>query len=158
MAAKDLNLFWFEEPVHWYDEIQGMKYVRQKTGIKVCAGQSEFSYRGCRELVEGEAVDILNFDVSIGGGVTEWMRVARMAETSQIMMTHHEEPLIAMHLMGSIKKGLCPEYFSEIRDPLTPILIEEAPKIEKGWVTISDAPGFGLNFNEEVVNKYRVDY
>jgi L-alanine-DL-glutamate epimerase-like enolase superfamily enzyme len=45
LAAKDFNLFWFEESVHWYDEIQGMKYVRQKTGIKVCAGQSEFSYR-----------------------------------------------------------------------------------------------------------------
>jgi L-alanine-DL-glutamate epimerase-like enolase superfamily enzyme len=60
--------------------------------------------------------------------------------------------------IGAIKGDLCPEYFSEIRDPLTPILIEKPSEIEKGWVTISDASGFGLNFNEEVVNKYKVDY
>jgi D-arabinonate dehydratase len=158
LAVRELNLAWFEEPVHWYDEIQGMKYVRQQTGIKVCAGQSEFSYRGCRELVEGEAVDILNFDVSIGGGVTEWIRIARMAETFQIYMTHHEEPLISMHLMGSIKGGLHPEYFMEARDPLTPILVTDAPKIENGWLKISDTPGFGLKFNEDVINKYKVNY
>jgi D-arabinonate dehydratase len=157
-AAKDLDLLWFEEPVHWYDEIQGMKYVRRKTGTNVCAGQSEFCARGCRELVEGEAVDMLNFDVSIGGGVTEWIRVARMAETHQVLMTHHEEPLIANHLMGAIKRGLCPEYFSAIRDPLTPILLEGAPEIENGWVKIPDASGFGLTFNEDVIDRYKVAY
>jgi len=155
LAVRDLDLAWFEEPVHWHDEIQGMKYIRQKTGIKICAGQSEFSNRGCRELVEGEAVDILNFDVSIGGGVTEWMRIARMAEMHQICMAHHEEPCIAMHLMGAIKGGLYPEYFSEIRDPLTPILLEGAPKAENGWVQIPNVPGFGLTFNEDVINKYK---
>lgn len=156
LAVKEFNLAWFEEPVQWYDEIKGMNYVRQRTGIKVCAGQSEFSNRGCRELVEGEAVDILNFDVSIGAGVSEWIRVARMAETFNIQMTHHEEPYICMHLLGSVKNGLYPEYFTKVRDPLTPIILENPPRVQDGWVTIPEEPGFGLKINEDVVAKYRV--
>jgi L-alanine-DL-glutamate epimerase-like enolase superfamily enzyme len=157
LAVRDLGITWFEEPVHWYDEIQGMKYVRQHTGLSVSAGQSEFSYRGCRELVEGEAVDILNFDTSCGGGVTEWMRVAKMAETFQVRMAHHEEPLISMHLMGAIKHGLYPEYFSEVRDPMTPRLVKNLPKIANGWVSIPTAPGFGIELDEDFIRRYKVD-
>ena len=53
--------------------------VRNMTGIPVCAGQSEISRAGCRDLMMSGAIDVCNFDASWGGGPTEWRRVAGTA-------------------------------------------------------------------------------
>ena len=45
----------------------------------VCAGQSEHSASGCRELMEAGAIDVCNFDASWSGGPTEWRRAAAIA-------------------------------------------------------------------------------
>ena len=155
-GVRDLNIRWFEEPVHWYDEILGMNFVRQHTGLPVAAGQSEFSHRGCRELIEGGAVDVINFDIR-GGGVTEWMKVASMAEMYEIDMAHHEDALISMHMLAAVRLGTYPEYFPDARDPLTPHILLEQPKIENGTVRLPDKPGFGFAFDEAFIKKYRVD-
>ena len=47
--------------------------------VRVCAGQSEFSAGGCRDLMVEGAIDVCNFDASWSGGPTEWRRVAAMA-------------------------------------------------------------------------------
>ena len=67
-GVADCHIAWFEEPVHWYDQVRGMHEVRAATGIRVTAGQSEMQRWGCRDLVEGGAVDILNTDLSLAGG------------------------------------------------------------------------------------------
>ncbi len=155
--VKELGIEWFEEPVQWHDYIPGMKYVREKTGLAVTAGQSDFFHDGCRRMIEAEAVDIINYDVSGGSGISDWLKVAKMAEFYQIKMAHHEDPLIAMHLLAGVQFGLYPEYFSELRDPLTPKIVVNQPKIERGAIKVSEAPGFGLEFDEEFIKKYRVD-
>jgi hypothetical protein len=56
-----------------------MRDVRFSAGVRVCAGQSEFSAAGCRNLMEAGAIDVCNFDASWSGGPTEWRRVAALA-------------------------------------------------------------------------------
>ena len=51
------------------DDIRGMREVRQRTKIPINAGQSEISGQGMRRLINSNAVDIVNFDASEGGGV-----------------------------------------------------------------------------------------
>jgi D-galactarolactone cycloisomerase len=156
-GVKELGIEWFEEPVQWDDYIGGMKYVRERTGLPVTAGQSEFFHTGCKELLEGEAVDILNYDVSFGPGITDWLSVAKMAELYKIRMAHHEEPLVSMHLLAGSEYGLYPEYFSKARDPLTPQIVINQPKVERGKVELPDRPGFGLEFDDSFVRRYKVD-
>lgn len=151
------NIAWFEEPVHWYDQIRGMREVRAATGIRVTAGQSEMHRWGCRDLVEGGAVDILNTDLSLAGGVTEWRRVAAHASSHRVLMAHHEEPLLAMHLLASTPQGLYPEYFSAERDPVGTHLPTMAPPLQKGWIELPETPGFGIEVDEAFVSRYRVD-
>ena len=153
----DCNIAWFEEPVHWYDQIRGMREVRAATGIRVTAGQSEMHRWGCRDLVEGGAVDILNTDISLAGGVTEWRRVAAHASSHRVLMAHHEEPLLAMHLLASTPQGLYPEYFSAERDPVGASLPTMAPPMRQGWIELPEAPGFGIEVDEAFVKRYRVD-
>ena len=75
----DLNIRWFEEPVRWENDRLDMAAARNHTGIPICAGQSEISRAGCRDLMMSGAIDVCNFDASWGGGPTEWRRVAALA-------------------------------------------------------------------------------
>src|SRR5581483_4600504 len=74
----DCNLMWFEEPVT-ADDKRGCAEVRATTDIPISAGESEFNRFDFRELCELKAVDILQPDLAICGGITEAMRIAAIA-------------------------------------------------------------------------------
>jgi len=157
LKVRDLNIAWFEEPVLWSDYIPGMRFVREHTGLAVTAGQSDFFHDGCRAMIENRAVDIINHDISGGSGVTDWLKIARMADLFEVKMAHHEDALIAMHLLAGIRLGLYPEYFSEARDPVTPHILADQPKPRSGVMKLPSKPGFSMEFDEDFVEKYRVD-
>ena len=77
-APRGLNdIRWFEEPCRWpNDRPRAARGARRRGGIPVCAGQSEFSPSGCRDLMETGAIDVCNFDSSWAGGPTNWRRNA----------------------------------------------------------------------------------
>ena len=155
--VRDLNVRWLEEPVKWYDQLQGLALVRSNSGgIPINAGQGEISRFGCRDLMTAGAVDILNVDATIAGGVTEWRRIAAMAGMWNIRMAHHEEPQVAVHLLASIQHGLYVEIFPDTeRDPLWAELPETAPRIENGYMHVPQGPGLGLPLRADVIERYR---
>jgi L-alanine-DL-glutamate epimerase-like enolase superfamily enzyme len=154
-GAQDLNLAWLEEPVRWHDQINGNARVRA-LGIPVNAGQGEISRHGCLELVSRGAVDILNVDVTIAAGVTEWRRIAGMAHCFGVKMAHHEEPQIALHLLAGAPNGLMVEIFpNEQRDPMWFDLPVQQPAIRDGYMYLPDGPGFGLPLREDTIAKWR---
>ena len=155
---RSLNVRWIEEPVHWYDQSLGLAKVREGGGIPVVAGQGEISRFGCRDLVTAGAVDILNFDATIGGGVTEWRRVAAMASMFNVGMAHHEEPQIAAHLLASVSHGLYVEIFPDPdRDPMWRELPLTHPKIESGFMYLPQEPGLGFPLNPAILSKYKIE-
>jgi len=156
-AAREYNLLWLEEPVQWNNEIEGMRRVRESTGVPVTAGQSELCAMKCRDLIAGRAVDFCNMDASYAGGPTEWRRAAAYAALHDVQMAHHEEPQVSMHLLASVPNGAYVECFpSPDRDPLWASLILNRPPIRDGLIDLPAGPGFGLEFDPEVVAKYMV--
>jgi D-arabinonate dehydratase len=156
--AESLNLGWIEEPVQWFDQFEGLRMVRDQTSIPVNAGQGEISAFGCRDLVLRQSVDILNVDVTIAGGVTEWMRIAHMAGLFHVQMAHHEEPQIALHLLAAVPNSLYVEIFPNYeRDPMWIDLPVEAPVIKDGYMELPQGHGLGIDLNVEIIEKYRVD-
>lgn len=153
--AENLNVRWLEEPVQWYDQLRGLRLVRQKTTIPVVAGQGEISRFGCRDLILNEAVDILNVDVTLSGGITEWRRIAAMAGTFNIGMAHHEEPQVAIHLLASVPHALFVEIFpNPERDPMWFELPLRQPPIKDGFMEVPQGPGLGIDLNPQVIEKY----
>ncbi|MEI8066824.1 MAG: mandelate racemase/muconate lactonizing enzyme family protein [Actinomycetes bacterium] len=150
------NLLWFEEPCQWQNDHRAMRDVRYVGGVAVCAGQSEFSAAGCRNLMETGAIDFCNFDSSWSGGPTEWRRVAGMATVYDVRMAHHEEPQVAAHLLASIPHGTYLEYFHPMRDPIWHNLIANRPKLKDGRITLLDKPGLGWELDRDYINKYRI--
>lgn len=153
--VEDLNVRWLEEPVRWYDQLAGLRRVRRATSIPVVAGQGEISRFGCRDLILNEAVDILNFDATIAGGITEWRKVAAMASIFGISMAHHEEAQVAVHLLASIPHGLYVEIFPDPeRDPMWFDLPINRPEVADGYMSVPTGPGLGIALNLDVIAKY----
>jgi D-arabinonate dehydratase len=155
-GARDLDLAWMEEPVRWYDQIEGNARVRAG-GIPVTLGQGEACRYGCRDLILRGAADILNVDATIAGGVTEWRRVAGMAHCFDVKMAHHEEPQVALHLLAGAPNGLCVEIFPNYnRDPMWFDLPEKQPAIRDGFMHIPPGAGFAIPLRADTIAKYRV--
>lgn len=155
--AREYDVEWFEEPVAWYDQYEGMRTVRQRTGVPVAAGQSESTPSACRRLVDGESVDVLNLDSSLAGGPTSWLKVARMAELHGVDMAHHEEPHVSMHLLSAVPNGRYAEVFHPNLDPVWYELVAETPRIADGRLHLPDGPGLGLEYDEEFLAAHTVD-
>jgi D-galactarolactone cycloisomerase len=156
--VEDCDLLWFEEPCQWHNDRRAMRDVRLSAGVRVCAGQSEFSAGGCRDLMVEGAIDVCNFDASWSGGPTEWRRVAGMATAFDVSMGHHEEPQVASHLLCSIAHGLYVECFHPDRDPIWWNLIANRPPLQDGRIELGDAPGLGWELDEEYIARYRISF
>jgi D-galactarolactone cycloisomerase len=154
--AADLNIRWFEEPVRWYNDRLDMAAARNQTGIPICAGQSEISRAGCRDLMMAGAIDVCNFDASWGGGPTEWRRVAALAAAFIVEMGHHEEPQISAHLLAAVPNGTYLETFHPDRDPMFFRLVANRSKLKNGYYAVPEGPGFGLQLDAAAIEKYRV--
>jgi L-alanine-DL-glutamate epimerase-like enolase superfamily enzyme len=154
--VQDDNLLWFEEPCQWQNDRRGMRDVRYSGSVPVCAGQSEFSAAGCRDLMETGAIDFCNFDSSWSGGPTEWRRVAGMATVYDVGMAHHEEPQVASHLLASIPHGGYLEFFHPQRDPIWHNLIANRPKLNNGYLQLSDRAGLGWDLDQDYIAKYSI--
>ena len=152
-----LDIGWFEEPCHWYDDVAMMARVRQATRIPVTAGQCEITSHGVRRLVDAGAVDYVNYDVSEGGGVTDWRRATEICRSAGVRMAHHEESQIAGQLLAGVPHGTYVECFADPdRDPVWQTMWANRPPIRNGYMKVPTQPGFGIELDWKMVERYRV--
>ena len=154
--VRDCNIRWFEEPCIWSNDARDMRDVRAIGGIPVCAGQSEFSPEGCRDLMERGAIDVCNFDASWSGGYTSWRRMAAAAHLYGIELAHHEEPQVAAHLLASQPRGTYLEVFHPDRDPIWWRMIANRPELVDGTLPLPTGPGLGWELDRDFIERYRV--
>lgn len=154
--VEDYDLAWFEEPCTWANDRRAMRDVRYAAGVRVCAGQSEYSAAGCRDLMAEGSIDVCNFDASWSGGPTEWRRAASIALAYDVSMGHHEEPQIASHLLASVPHGLYVECFHPDRDPIWWNLVANRPQLRDGWLELPHGPGLGWELDWDYVERHRV--
>ncbi len=153
----DLDIRWFEEPCRWTNDARWMRDVRYQTAIPVCAGQSETTLAGIRDLIVGGAIDVSNFDASWAGGPTIWRKAAGLAAAFGVQLGHHEEPQIAAHLLASVPDHTFVECFDEERDPFFWRLSDMSTRISGGGYTLPDRPGFGIELDWDYVARHTVD-
>jgi L-alanine-DL-glutamate epimerase-like enolase superfamily enzyme len=155
LAEADIR--WFEEPVRWHNDRRALRDVRYLGGIPVCAGQSELSSSGCRDLMEAGSIDVCNFDASWSGGPTAWRRTAAIASSYDVQMGHHEEPQVSTHLLASIPHGTYAECFHPDRDPFWWNLVANRAELDNGELRLPDGPGFGWELDWDYIERHRLD-
>lgn len=146
---------WLEEPLRWADDRRQLKLLSQRTTIPLSGGESEMTMYGCRAMLEEQAIQILQFDVTMFGGFTEGRKMAALCELHHVEVTPHHDCFIHAQLVASTPAGCFVEAFTDPeRDPLQAELFENPPTITNGWMALNDAPGLGLTLNEDTVEKY----
>jgi L-alanine-DL-glutamate epimerase-like enolase superfamily enzyme len=147
---------WLEEPLHWYDDIRAMTTLKHHTRLPLASGESARTRFEARELIEQRAIDIMQFDGTKNGGITEWRKIAGMCSMYHVDVAPHHDPQIHGHLVAAVPHGLTVESFhNPARDPLWPDLYAESARLEGGVLCLSERPGLGINFNEDFVRRYR---
>ena len=161
--AKELEpfrLLWLEEPVP-PENVDAMRDVRESTHTPICAGENLFLRHGFRELFEKRAVDIIMPDIQKCGGLLEARKIADMAHTYYIPMAPHAQAspigtMASCHVMAAIPNALVIEWhWSHPAARLTRWrqYVKEGDIIEKGYITVPDRPGIGLEMDEEACRK-----
>jgi L-alanine-DL-glutamate epimerase-like enolase superfamily enzyme len=156
--VRDCDLAWFEEPVT-ADDKRGLAEVRAGTHIPIASGESECTRFDFRELIECRAVDILQPDLGICGGITEAMRISALASAANLRMAPHlwaGAPAFAagLHVAAASPVTHILE-FSLGANPMIHELIEEAFTVEGGMLAIPDRPGLGITIRDDFVRRHR---
>jgi L-alanine-DL-glutamate epimerase-like enolase superfamily enzyme len=153
------DLAWLEEPVS-PDNLAGQAEVRRSTDIPIAAGESEQTRFAFREMLEARAVDVLQPDPAIAGGLTEVRTIAALAASQGLTVAPHlwgSAILFAtgLHLCVSTPCATLLEY-SRGHNPLLNDLVEEEIPFEDGHLLAPTGPGLGLTLRRDFVERVRV--
>ena len=149
-ALDQENVYWIEEPTR-YDDWQGNARIAAAVETPVQNGENFYGPEGAAQAIEAKALDYLMPDVERIGGVTGWMRAARIAEEAKIPVSLHLFPEFSSHLLAATPTA----YWLEFTDWSAPLL-ENPVTVTDGHVYVSDAPGAGIAWSEDAVEKYSV--
>jgi len=108
----DLGATWFEEPVS-SDDLDGLRAIRQMTGMDVAAGEYGSDLAYFAHMCEAGAVDVLQADVSRCAGVTEWLRVAALAAGHGLEISGHCAQSLHVHPACAVPNVRHLEYFHD---------------------------------------------
>ena len=146
---------WIEEPV-LADDLTGLAEIRRAVSIPVATGEEEYTKQGFKELISGGAVDIVQPDVQRIGGVTEWMKVARLAEAFGLPMAPHAAQLVHLHVACAIPNLKAVEYMNHYLEA-DRLWYTEFPEPRDGmWSPYPDKPGLGLELDPYAVDRWSV--
>jgi D-arabinonate dehydratase len=153
---EEFDPFWFEEPVK-PDDYDGHRKLAAATSIPIATGENEYTRYGFRDLIAHDAAAILNADAKVLGGVTEFMKVAALAQAHDLDIAPHGSQDIHVHLVAAISNGLILEYYRDTVDPMWAKMYRHTLRInDGGTVSPPDVPGIGAEPNDEVLAPYRV--
>ncbi|PSW18089.1 mandelate racemase/muconate lactonizing enzyme family protein [Photobacterium sanctipauli] len=163
MMAKRLeafNLNWIEEPV-LADSLNSYNKLTQQVSQKIAGGESLTTRYEFQEFITKSNADIVQPDITRCGGITEMKKIYDMAQLHGTQLIPHGFStgiLLAasVHFLAACEHGTLME-FSQSTSPLFTSLVKNQLQFDNGYVTVSDAPGLGIELDEEIIAKYRID-
>ena len=142
--VEDVHFFWLED-VTVHDDYSGLARVADALITPLAGGECLYGITPFRHMIEARSVDIIMIDLIRVGGISNWMKVAAMAEAFNLPVVSHLFPEIHVHLVSAIPNGLTVEYM-----PWSFRLFEEVPVPVKGELIVPTKPGLGLEFSRDI--------
>ncbi len=151
-----LGVYWMEEPLHRGDR-DGMRRLRETLDVRIAAGEMNRELYEFRDLIDARAVDVLQPDAALTGGITGLRHVAAAAAAAGLMFTPHTWTngiglLANLHLTAGAGNASYieypydpPEWPAAARD-----FMLQAPTIAvDGWLDAGESPGLGIVLDED---------
>lgn len=152
----DLGLWWIEEPV-LPDQIGASARIARVLTTPIATGELESGRSVYSQLVDREAAAILQPDATICGGITEWRKIAHMAESREVAVAPHWVPELHLALAAATPSVMVIEYFPEHVGILNfEKLLAERAQLEDGELVVPDLPGHGMVLDPDALRRYEV--
>lgn len=151
------DVYWLEEPVP-PDDIPGYVRIRQRAGrTYIAGGEQHVGVPEFRQLIEQGAVDVVQPNAAITGGITDWLRIHSLATLASVPVSPWNLQMVHIHLAAGLPNVKWIEYFMadnpllEFQGQLFkgPALREERTK-DGVFLVPPDGPGLGLELDDEV--------
>ncbi len=153
------DVYWLEEPVP-PDDIPGYVRIRQRAGrTYIVGGEQHVGVTEFRQLIEHGAVDIVQPNAAITGGITDWLRIHALATLASVPVSPWNLQSVHIHLAAGLPNVKWIEYFMpdnpllEFQSRLFkgPVLREERTA-EGVFLIPPDGPGLGLVLDDAVAD------
>jgi L-alanine-DL-glutamate epimerase-like enolase superfamily enzyme len=142
-ALEEFDLVWIEEPLDAYDA-EGHAELARALTTAVASGEMLTSVGEHYELIRHRAVDILQPDAPRVGGITQFLKLATLAEHANLGLAPHYAMEIHVHLAAAYPAEPWVEHF----DWLYP-LFNERLETSGGRMHLSARPGLGITLSEQ---------
>ena len=156
-VAKAIERFrpiWLEEPVS-PDNVDAMAKVRSMSRVPIAAGENIYTRYGFEPYLEKQALSVIQPDMCKCGGLLEGRRIAALAEVYHVPIAPHGVASALGktafgHVCATVPNFMILEwvYGRTAQDKLT-----SAPNLRNGFLELTDAPGIGIEINEDAVKE-----
>jgi L-alanine-DL-glutamate epimerase-like enolase superfamily enzyme len=144
-ALEEFNLVWIEEPLDAYD-VEGHARLAAQLVTPIASGEMLTSVAEHLNLIQHDSVDFIQPDAPRVGGITQFLKIATIAEQKYLNMAPHFAMEIHLHLAAAYAHDTWVEHFDWL-DPL----FNEHLEIKDGRMLVSDRPGLGFTLSEQAV-------
>lgn len=155
-----LNVYYIEEPVVTED-LESSARLAAATTIPIAGYETAYTKFEFKDIILKKAVDIVQPDVAWAGGLTECMKIASLADSFSLPVIPHcfsSALCLAANLHFGAAIPTCELVeFDQNYNPLRDELITNPFEVSNGYVTLSEKPGLGIEINEDIVEKYRIE-
>jgi L-alanine-DL-glutamate epimerase-like enolase superfamily enzyme len=160
-AFREYQPFWLEEALASDDLAGWARLTAAAGGIRIATGEQETLASAFRDLLEIGRVDVIQPDLARAGGFTQCRRIADLAAANHALCVPHAWKsgiLVAatLHFAATLPEIPFVEY-SVATSPLRRDLVRSSVQVVDGRARIPQSPGLGVDLNEEIVERYRVD-
>jgi galactonate dehydratase len=153
-ALEPFDILWFEEPVP-PDNLDALLEVKQRSRVPIAAGERLYSRWEASRFLDMGCADFIQCDISHCGGIGELKKIAAMAEARHVALCPHN-PSGPVANAATLQVAACtPNFFIHetmaVDVPWRSEICNEQVRFENGRMFIPDAPGLGIDLNEEAI-------
>jgi mannonate dehydratase len=150
--------FWIEDPTPAENQ-DGFRLIRQHTTTPIAVGEVFNSIWDCKALIESQSIDYIRATIVHAGGITHLRRIAALADLHQVRTgCHGATDLSPVTMAAALHFGLSvPNFGVQEHMPHTPetdAVFPHAYRFDAGMMHPGDAPGLGVDIDEELAAGY----
>ncbi|BCW33977.1 L-talarate/galactarate dehydratase [Arthrobacter sp. StoSoilA2] len=138
---EEFNLIWIEEPLDAYD-FEGHAHLAQVLDTPIATGEMLASVAEHKGLINANSCDIIQPDAPRVGGISQFLRLAALADERGLGLAPHFAMEIHLHLAAAYPREPWVEHFDWL-DPL----FEERLETKNGRMIVPDRPGLGVTLS-----------
>jgi D-galactarolactone cycloisomerase len=156
-AVAPHDIFWLEEPLHWYLQPADFRRLADASPIPLAHGEREWHRFTIRDFIDSGALRYVQFDSTRHAGFTESLRIAHYAEQKGVLIAPHSVGKLHAHLVSAFGDAAfaAESHGDHTRHPLHHSVYQGGAEMHDGMVCLTEAAGFGLEIDWKAVERYR---